>query len=399
MLIAARFAQGAGAAMASAVTLGMIVRLFGRPAEQSRAIGAFAFTGAVGASLGLIIGGLIVQYASWHWIFFVNLPIGLVTGIAGWRVLAADKGIGVRAGADGLGAFLATSAVMLGVYAIVAPRDWWVALIAATLLVLFVARQATARTPLLPLRVFADRNVSGANLAQLLIIGAAMGFQVIVILYMQRSLGFSPAAAGLGLFPTAAAIAVVSLGLSARLTSRFGATVVLISGLVMITGALALLTQIPAHAAYAPRLLPPLLLFGIGGGLTLPAVTTLGMSGATDADAGVISGVFNTAQQVGGALGLAVLTSLAAWRTGSGRTAPALTAGYHLAWTVGAGFGVAAIAVAAAMLLLRRRQAPARLEAAAPSEALASYETPTPYEVPNRSQAPASCGSGDLRTR
>lgn len=349
-LIAARFVQGIGGALASAVTLGMIVRLFEDPADQGRAIGAFAFTGAVGASVGLIIGGILVQYASWRWIFFVNLPIGLLTGVAGWRVLAADLGIGLRAGADGLGAVLATAGVMLGVFAIAAPADWWAGLAAAGLLAGFAARQATARTPLLPLRILASRNVAGANLAQLLIIGAAMGFQVIVVLYMQRALGFSPAESGLGLFPTAMAIAVVSLGLSARLAGRLGTRTLLVAGLVMITAALALLTQVPAHAAYAPRLLPLLALFGVGGGLTLPAVTTLGMSGATDADAGVISGVFNTAQQAGGALGLALLTTLAAARTGPGQTAQALTAGYHLAWAAGAILGAASIVVAVIML-------------------------------------------------
>src|SRR5215469_14518404 len=251
MLIAARFVQGAGAAMASAVTLGMIVRLFDEPADQGRAVGAFAFTGAVGASAGLIVGGLLVQYATWHWIFLVNLPIGLLTGLAGWWLLASDQGLGLRAGADGLGAVLVTAGVMLGVLAIAQPARWWAGLIAVALLAGFAARQATARTPLLPLRVLASRTVSGANLAQLLIIGAAMGFQVIVVLYMQRALRFSPAESGLGLFPTAAAIAAVSLGLSARLTSRFGARALLVAGLVMITAALALLTGVPANAAYA----------------------------------------------------------------------------------------------------------------------------------------------------
>jgi EmrB/QacA subfamily drug resistance transporter len=354
MLIAARFAQGAGAAMTSSVTLGMIVRLFGRPDEQGRAIGAFAFTGAVGASAGLIAGGLLVQYASWHWIFFVNLPAGLATWIAGWRVLAPDRGIGLRAGADVLGALLATSGVMLAVFAIAAPADWWAGLVAAALLAAFAARQATARTPLLAPRVLASRSVSGANLAQLLVIGAAMGFQVIVTLYMQRALGYRPAQAGLGLVPTAAVIAAVSLGLSAQLTARFGARPLLLAGLVMITAALALLTRVPAHAGYATRLLPPLVLFGLGAGLTLPAVTSLGMSGATDADAGVISGVFNTAQQVGGALGVALLTTLATWRTGSGTSAQALTSGYQLAWAAGAGLGAASIAVAALTLRPRR---------------------------------------------
>ena len=350
MLIAARFVQGAGAAMASAVTLGMIVRLFDRPAEQSRAIGAFAFTGAVGASAGLIIGGLLVQYASWHWIFFVNLPVGAAAWLAAWRVLPADRGLGLRAGADWPGAGLVTGGVMLAVLAIAAPAQWWTGLVAVALLAAFAARQATARTPLLPPRVLASRNVIGANLAQLLIIGAAMGFQVIVTLYLQRALGFGPASAGLGFAPTAVAIAVVSLGLSARLTARFGARRLLLAGLVMITAALALLTQVPAHAAYLTDLLPVFVLFGIGGGLTLPAVTTLGMSGATDADAGVISGAFNTVQQVGGALGLAALTALAASRTAGGTSAQALTSGYHLAWAAGAVLGGVSIVVAAIAL-------------------------------------------------
>jgi EmrB/QacA subfamily drug resistance transporter len=364
MLITARFVQGTGAAMASSVTLGMIVRLFDQPAEQGRAIGAFAFTGAVGASAGLISGGLLVQYASWHWIFFVNLPVGLAAWVAAWRVLPDDQGLGLRDGADVLGALLATSGIMLAVFAIASRADWWTGIVAVALLAAFAARQATARTPLLPPRVLASRNVVGANLAQLLIIGAAIGFQVTVTLYMQRALGFGAAAAGLGLAPTAAVIAVVSLGLSARLIARFGARRLLLAGLVMITAALALLTQVPAHAAYATDLLPVFVLFGIGGGLTLPAVTTLGMSGATDADAGVISGAFNTVQQVGGALGLATLTALAASRTGGGTSAQALTSGYHLAWAAGAILAGASIAVAAVAL---REQRPSANDAATDS--------------------------------
>ena len=311
----------------------------------------------MGASAGLIAGGLLVQYANWHWIFFVNLPVGVAAWLAAWRVLPADQGLGLRAGADWPGAGLVTGGVMLAVLAIASPADWWTGLVAVALLAAFAARQAAARTPLLPPRVLASRNVIGANLAQLLIIGAAMGFQIIVTLYLQRALRFGPAAAGLGFAPTAVVIAVVSLGLSARLTARFGARRLLLAGLVMITAALALLTQVPAHAAYVTDLLPVFVLFGIGGGLTLPAVTTLGMSGATDADAGVLSGVFNTVQQVGGALGLAALTALAASRTGGGTSAQALTSGYHLAWAAGAILGGASIAVAAIALRERRPSA------------------------------------------
>jgi hypothetical protein len=282
----------------------------------------------------------------------VNLPVGLLTGLAGRRVLDTDQGIGLRAGADGLGAILATAAIMLGVYAIVRHADWQAGLIAVALLAAFVMRQATARTPLLPLRIFASRDISGANLAQLLVIAAALGFQVTVTLYLQRVLGWGPAAAGLGLFPVAAVIAVVSLGLSARLTGRFGGRAVLITGLLMITTTLALLTRMPIRAPYGSSLLPLFALFGVGGGLTLPAVTTLGMSGATESDAGVVSGVFNTAQQVGGSLGIAVLTTLAAARAGGSHTAQALTSGFHLAWAVGAGLG--AVSIVVALIALRR---------------------------------------------
>jgi len=352
-LIGARFVQGIGGAMVSAVTLGMIVRLFGEPAERGKAIGAFSFVGAVGASVGLVIGGLLTQYASWHWIFFVNLPIGLLAGLAGWRLLTTDEGIGLRNGADAFGAILVTAGVMLAVFAIVQHADWWTGIIAVALLAGFVARQATARTPLLPLRIFASRNVSGANGVQLLIIGAAMGFQVTIVLYMQHVLGFGPAAAGAGLFPAAGVIAVVSLGLSARLITRYGARLVLIAGLVLITVALGLLTRVPVHAGYLTELLPVFVVFGAGAGLTLPAVTTLGMSDATDADAGVVSGMFNTAQQTGGSLGVAIQTTLATITTHS------VISGYHLAWTVGAGLAAASIVVALIVLRSRRPAASA----------------------------------------
>jgi EmrB/QacA subfamily drug resistance transporter len=365
MLVAARFVQGTGAALVSAVCLGTLVRLFTDPREQARAIGAFAFTGAAGASAGLIAGGLLVQYATWRWVFFVNLPIGLLAGVAAARVLPRDPGTGLSRGVDGLGALLATAGIMLAVFAIARPADWWAGLPAAGLLAWFATRQAAlqraGRVPLLPPRVLASRNVSGANLAQLLVIGAAMGFQVTVTLYLQRVLGYSPAEAGLGLTPTAAVIAVVSLGLSARLTNRFGARRLLLAGLVVITVALALLTRVPAHAAYPSQLLPVLVLFGVGAGLTLPSVTSLGMSGATDADSGVLSGVFNTTQQVGGALGLALLTTLAASRAGTAPTAQALDAGYHLAWTAGTILAGASLAVATIALRPPRQDAILRL--------------------------------------
>jgi EmrB/QacA subfamily drug resistance transporter len=369
MLIAARFAQGIGAAMVSAVSLGMIVTLFPEPREQAKAIGAFSFVGAGGASIGLVLGGVLTEAVGWHWIFFVNVPIGILAVLPAVKVLGAERGTGWQDGADWLGAFLVTSGLMLGVYAIVGTsRYGWgsartlaEAAVAVALLTAFVTRQATARTPLLPLRVLQARGLAGANVAQLLVIAAAFGFQVMITLYMQRVLGYGAAASGLGLLPTAAVIGTVALGLSARIAARFGPRVMLLAGLGLIAVGLALLTQVPVHASYPAQLLPPLLIFGAGGGLSLPALASLGMSGATQNDAGLASGLFNTTQQIGAALGVAVLSTLAAARSHSmhattANNAAALAAGYHLAFATGAGLAGAAIVVAVAVLWPSRRR-------------------------------------------
>jgi EmrB/QacA subfamily drug resistance transporter len=358
MLIAARFAQGIGGAMVSAVSLGMIVTLFPGPREQARAIGAFSFVGAAGASVGLVLGGVLTQTVGWHWIFFVNVPIGIAVMLPAVRVLAAGRGTGLRNGADWPGALLVTAGLMLGVYALVgasgsgwgSARTLGAAAVALVLLAAFVARQATARAPLLPLRIFSARALAGANLAQLLVIAAAFGFQVMITLYMQRILGYGAAASGLGLLPTAAVIGTVALGLSARITARFGPRAMLLAGLALITAGLALLIRVPVPASYPVDLLPPLLIFGAGGGLCLPALASLAMSGATDKDAGLASGLFNTTQQIGAALGVAVLSAVAATQHSNG------PAGYRLAFAVGAGLSGAAIVVAAAVLWPSRRR-------------------------------------------
>src|SRR5579862_4514068 len=257
MLIAARFAQGIGGAMVTAVSLGMIVTLFPETREQARAIGAFSFVGAAGASIGLVLGGVLTEAVGWHWIFFVNVPIGVLVMVLSGRVLDGDPGTGWRDGADWLGALLVTAGLMLGVYAIVGTSQygWGSArtlgefVLSLVLLGAFVIRQATARTPLLPLRLFSSRALAGANLAQLLVIAAAFGFQVMITLYMQRVLGYGAAASGLGLLPTAVVIGAVALGLSARLAASVGPRVMLLAGLALITGGLALLTQVPVHAS------------------------------------------------------------------------------------------------------------------------------------------------------
>jgi MFS family permease len=352
--------------MVTAVSLGMIVTLFPEPREQAKAIGAYSFVGAAGASIGLVLGGILTEAVGWHWIFFVNVPIGILVMLRAAQVLDADQGTGWRDGADWLGAFLVTTGLMLGVYAIVgtsrygwgSARTLGAAGVAVALLAAFVTRQATARTPLLPLRLLSARELAGANLAQLLVIAAAFGFQVMITLYMQRVLGYSAAASGLGLLPTAAVIGTVALGFSARIAARFGPRPMLLAGLALITAGLALLTQVPVHASYPVNLLPPLLIFGVGGGLSLPALASLGMSGATPGDAGLASGLFNTTQQIGAALGVAVLSAVSAAQTRSPQAAGAgSAAGYHLAFATGAGLGGAAIVVAVAVLWPSRRRA------------------------------------------
>ncbi|MFF9643554.1 MFS transporter [Kitasatospora aureofaciens] len=362
MLIAARFLQGVGGAMASSVSLGMVVTLFPEPGERGRAIGAFSFVGAAGASIGQVLGGVLTQALSWHWIFLINLPLGLAAVLLAVRVLAADHGPGLRAGADALGAALITAALMLGIYTIVgtgahgwtSARTLGLGALSLALLAAFLLRQARAAQPLLPLRMFRSRNVSGANAVQLLTISGMFAFQILVALYLQQVLGYGAAATGLAMLPAAVAIGAVSLLLSARLGARFGERAVLLVGLAMLVVALGLLARLPVDADYPVHLLPTMLLIG-GGGLVLSALAVLGMSGAGPQDAGTASGLFNTTQQVGGALGVAVLTTLADGRAGAlaaagNPAAEALTGGFRLAFTVAAGLLSVALVLAAVVL-------------------------------------------------
>ncbi|WP_406105657.1 MFS transporter [Streptomyces sp. NBC_01003] len=364
LLIAARFLQGVGSALASAVSLGILVTLFTEPRERARAIAVFSFTGAAGASIGQVLGGVLTDALSWHWIFFINLPIGLAALAVAVPALPRDRGLGLRAGADTAGALLVTGGLMLGIYSVVKVEEYgWTSArtlgtgaVAALLLAGFFVRQARARTPLMPLRILRSRSVAGANLVQMLMVAALFSFQILVALYLQNVLGYDAAETGLAMLPAAAVIGAVSLGVSARLGARFGERNVLLTGIVLLIGVLGLLTRVPVHAHYATDILPVMFL-AAGFGLALPALTSLGMSGASEADAGLASGLFNTTQQIGMAVGVAVLSTLAASRTRSltahGATrAEALTSGYHLAFTVGTGLLVAAFLIA--YVVLRR---------------------------------------------
>ncbi|WP_327107187.1 MFS transporter [Nonomuraea glycinis] len=367
MLIFARFVQGVGSAMASAVVLGILVTLFTGPAERAKAIGVFSFTGAAGASIGQVLGGVLTDLLSWHWIFFINLPIGLATIALAVRALPDERGAGLAAGADALGAVLVTGGLMAGIYTVVKIEEYgWLAghtlglgAVSVALLAAFFVRQARARTPLMPLRILRSRNVSGANVVQMLTLSAMFAFQIIVALYMQKVLGYGALATGVAMLPAAVSIGGVSLFVSARLNTRFGERAVLLAGLLLLMGAMGWLTRVPVHADYVTDLLPVMLLIA-GGGLVLPAMTALGMSGAKADDAGLASGLFNTTQQIGMALGVAVLSTLAASRTegllaaGSGEAA-ALTGGYRLAFTIAAALLVAAFTVTLVVLRQPRR--------------------------------------------
>jgi EmrB/QacA subfamily drug resistance transporter len=371
MLVAARFVQGVGGALTSAVILGMIVTMFPEPREQAKAIGVYGFVASAGGSIGLLLGGVITQVIDWHWIFFVNLPIGVATAACALRLLAPDRGAGLRAGADVPGAVLVTGALMLAVYTIVAHRT--IALAAATLFLLgaFVVREATAAHPLMPLRILRSRSVAGANAVQALSVAGMFGTFFLGALYLQRVLGYDALQTGLAFLPTTLVMGTLSLRYAEALMMRFGANRLLLPGLGLIAAGLGWFAQVPVHGHYVLDVLPALLLLGTGAAVCFPALMTLAMTGATPEDAGLASGLVNTTVQVGGALGLAVLATSAASRTRAlgGADAAALVGGYHLAFVLAAGLAVAGIAVALAVLRPARR--PATAGAAKCAESLA----------------------------
>ncbi|MDQ6714231.1 MAG: DHA2 family efflux MFS transporter permease subunit [Candidatus Dormibacteraeota bacterium] len=363
MLIAARFLQGIGGAVSSAVILGMVVMMFPEPAERARAIGVFSFVASAGASIGLLAGGIITQAVSWHWIFFVNLPIGVVIAVLAARLLASDRGLGLDEGADILGALLVTAGLMLGVYAIVQSADYGLVsthtlgfgAVAVILLAAFAIRQAKGRNPLLPLRLFLVPNVSVANVIQALGGVAMFGFFFFSSLYMQRVLGYGPLTIGLAFLPVAVLMGTLSIAVTDRLIMRFGARKVLLVGFALISVALLLAARGPVSGDYLRDWFPVMALLGIGGGLAFPSLAVVAMAGASPSDAGLASGLLNTTGQVGAALGLAVLATVSTNRSsalmaqGHGLVA-ALSEGYHLAWAVGAGLAIASIVIAATLL-------------------------------------------------
>jgi EmrB/QacA subfamily drug resistance transporter len=386
MLVVARFVQGVGGAMTSAVILGMIVTMFPPGAEQAKAIGVFAFVASAGGSIGLLAGGVLTDAINWHWIFFINVPIGIVTAVLAMRLLPRDRGAGFAEGADVLGAVLITGALMLLVYTLVKPaadKGWGSAetlglgALSLVLVGAFIAREATAATPLVPLRIFKSRNISGANAIQVLSVAGMFGMFFMGTLYLQRVLHYDAMEIGLSFLPATVTMGGLSLGYTDKLIMRFGPRNVLVPGMVVICAALAWFTQISVDGTYLVDVLPAMLLFGIGGGTAFPALMTLAMAGVEPQDAGLASGLVNTTAQVGGAIGLAVLATLSATRTETlgdqGKPlAEALTGGYQLAFVVGLGLALAALLVA---VLVIKPVDPAAAHGAAPEPTEAERDT------------------------
>jgi EmrB/QacA subfamily drug resistance transporter len=395
LLIAARFVQGVGGALTSAVILGMIVTMFPEPREQVKAIGVYTFVAVAGGSIGLLAGGVLTQAINWHWIFFVNVPIGLATGLLAIRLVPDREGIGLTAGADLPGAALLTGGLMLGVYTIlgVAEEGWTSAqtlglgAVAIALLVAFVARQARVANPLIPLRLFRSPNIAGANAVQALMVVGMFGMFFLGALYMQRILGYDALQVGLAYLPLTAVMATMSFRFTGQLILRFGPQATLLPAMGFIVAGLLLLARTPVDATYAIDLLPPMVLIGLGAGLGFPSLMTLAMSGATESDSGLASGLVNTSLQVGGAVGLAVLATLATERTDGllddGESAvSALNSGYHLAYVVGAGLVLVGMGIAVSVLRSPAPEAAAEPLPESPAE-------PVPGAASATTEAPA----------
>jgi MFS family permease len=332
----------------------MIVTMVPQPREQAKALGVYGFVASAGGSIGLLAGGVLTDAISWHWIFLINLPIGILTGLLAVRLIASRPGLGLAAGADLPGAVLLTGGLMLGVYTIlgVAEHGWTstqtlvLGGLAIVLLTGFLARQAQIENPLMPLRLFRSRDVAGSNIVMALLVVGMFGLFFLGALYLQRILGYSPLEVGLAFLPSTIVMGITSL----RLSARFNPRTVLVPSLLFIVAGLVLFVRTPVDGSYVTDILPSTLLIGLGAGLSTPALMTLAMSGATPSDAGLASGLANTTVQVGGAIGLAVLATLAAERTGASRSPEALLSGYHLAFLIGA-LALSLATVIAALLL------------------------------------------------
>jgi EmrB/QacA subfamily drug resistance transporter len=357
VLIAARAIQGLGGAVVSAVALSLIMNLFTEPGERAKAMGVYGFVCAGGGSIGVLLGGLLTSLLSWHWIFLVNLPIGIAVAALTMTLIREGRGQHAQR-LDWGGAAAVTLSLMLAVYAVVNGNEagWTstqtLALLAAAgvLMLAFIAIESRIAAPLMPLGLFRHRNLAGANIGGVLWAAAMFAWFFMSALYMQLVLGYTPMQVGLAFLPGNLVMAFLSLGVSARIVGRFGIRKPLAGGLLTAAVGLALFARAPVDGTFAPDVLPAMLLLGIGAGVALNPLLLAAMNDVRPEDSGLASGVVNTSFMMGGALGLAVLASLAAARTANVEAAGvdpriALTAGYQLAFAVGAVFAACAAAL------------------------------------------------------
>jgi EmrB/QacA subfamily drug resistance transporter len=372
MLVGARAVQGIGGAVASAVSLSLTMTLFTEPAERAKAMGIFGFVASGGGSIGVLLGGVLTDSLDWHWIFLVNLPIGVLVVALALRLLPSSHGAPVSGRLDVAGAVTVTAALMLAVYAIVnGNQNGWESLqtlgllaVAAVLLATFVAIESNVGSPLMPLGLLRLRNVAFANLAGVLWAAAMFAWFFLSALYLQLVLGYTPLQVGLAFLPGNLIMGALSIGVSARLVMRFGIKPPLATGLLVAGTGLLLFARAPVDGSYVVDVLPGMLLLGFGAGIAFNPILLAAMSDVAPEEAGLASGFVNTAFMMGGAVGLAVLASIAASRTdtlsASGRgPVAALTGGYHAAFVAGALCAAAAAAVGALLLRTRREPHPA----------------------------------------
>ncbi len=373
MLIGARALQGLGAALISPAALSIISTTFAEGAERAKALGVWAAIAIGGSAVGLVLGGLLTQYFSWPWIFFVNVPVGIVGFVLSLRLIPESRDTHAHRSYDIAGAVTVTGGLMALVYAIVGAQQagWGSAktlgffALAVVLLTTFVVVELNAKAPLVRLSIFRTRSLLTANVAMLLAMSGMFAMFFFNTLYIQRVLGYGPLEAGLAFLPFTAGI-MVSAGLASQFAPRIGVRPVAAAGMLLSAGGLLLLTQLPVHGSDLTNVLPSIALSSLGMGAVFMPLTLIATTGLEDADQGLASGLFNTSQQVGGALGLAVLSTLATSKSSSagGSQLHALVVGFHWAFAAGAAVMVAALAV---MVGLLRARHVARIEEQAAS--------------------------------
>jgi len=358
MLVTARTVQGVGGAVASAVSLSLMMTLFTEPADRAKAMGVFGFVAAGGGSIGVVLGGVLTGLINWHWIFLVNVPIGVLVCILSLRLLPSERAQATSRRLDVAGAVTVTVALMLAVYAIVnGNQNGWTSAEtlgllggAVALLALFLIIESRVPSPLVPLGLFKLRNIRISNLVGVLWAAAMFAWFFLSALYLQLVLGYKPLEVGLAFLPSNLIMGAFSIGLSAKLVMRYGFRKPLAVGLLLAAAGLALFARAPVDGTFVVDVLPSMILLGVGAGMAFNPVLLAAMSDVEPKDAGLASGLVNTSFMMGGALGLAVLASIAASRThtlrlGGASELSALTGGYHVAFLVGAAFAAAAAVI------------------------------------------------------